>query len=549
MKGPICGVENCRSRNYEEGEDGFLYCQNGHRQHGLVRGEDDEDNFMNATRVVTRKQKVDQDEDQKVAKHFSGRLAFDLYLKCLQLLLRHQVWFLVKEQGFPAELEPIVFDLWALRIARFGDKIAGTHEQSESQSSSQAFSTLASEDSDATDDDTHRRKSRKVRSSQTLAKEPNLSDCLALCYLGILTLRLPTTPGDFYKWIIDGKLLYNGAIKVLPLAMRDRLPPVYHAVLDPTTNFKFKKFYAAVTDLQISYEHDHGIVWPALNVPLLLFRCVKELALPLQIYDTVTRLANLLGYDFVFHHGGKKTIGVRDLPEAQLIGCLIVSVKLLYPLDDTARQRKIATEPMAIFMDWDEWRHQMRKVKDEHRGETDRYTSEELMELSEHEVFTMQDNQMDQYLDFYGDTFLDPAVIQRTTDNDDFRRALYQMFPLGGEGHHHKAVQLSRVPPLQKKLDKVKAVQNVMKMTPVQRDEDDLEETGPIVFSGRRYASWRQKEEIPENGRVLYEEAARLIGLSMDMLILVVCSIEAKIERWRRQQIQIQAASDVHEDT
>lgn len=33
MKGRICGVENCRSRRYEEGEDGFLYCQNGHRQH------------------------------------------------------------------------------------------------------------------------------------------------------------------------------------------------------------------------------------------------------------------------------------------------------------------------------------------------------------------------------------------------------------------------------------------------------------------------------------------------------------------------------------
>jgi hypothetical protein len=31
-KGPVCGVENCRSRWYEEGEDGYLYCQNGHRK-------------------------------------------------------------------------------------------------------------------------------------------------------------------------------------------------------------------------------------------------------------------------------------------------------------------------------------------------------------------------------------------------------------------------------------------------------------------------------------------------------------------------------------
>ena len=31
-KGPICGVENCRSRIYDEGEDGYRYCENGHRK-------------------------------------------------------------------------------------------------------------------------------------------------------------------------------------------------------------------------------------------------------------------------------------------------------------------------------------------------------------------------------------------------------------------------------------------------------------------------------------------------------------------------------------
>lgn len=36
VKGPVCGVENCRSRRYEEGEDGYLYCQNGHRK-GVCR--------------------------------------------------------------------------------------------------------------------------------------------------------------------------------------------------------------------------------------------------------------------------------------------------------------------------------------------------------------------------------------------------------------------------------------------------------------------------------------------------------------------------------
>ena len=36
---------------------------------------------------------------------FKGREAFDLYLQCYQLILRHQIWFMVHSKGLPAELE------------------------------------------------------------------------------------------------------------------------------------------------------------------------------------------------------------------------------------------------------------------------------------------------------------------------------------------------------------------------------------------------------------------------------------------------------------
>lgn len=82
-KGPVCGVENCRSRWYEEGEDGYRYCQNGHQQfvskvaakeraciytqQGLVRAADDDDDFTLATTTRTRK-KRDTDDQVKIAK-------------------------------------------------------------------------------------------------------------------------------------------------------------------------------------------------------------------------------------------------------------------------------------------------------------------------------------------------------------------------------------------------------------------------------------------------------------------------------------------------
>ena len=141
-KGPVCGVENCRSRRYEEGEDGYLYCQNGHQQAGLVRGEDDDD-YVSAARTVTRKKKT-ADEDYKTTnKIYRGPQAFGLYLKSLQLILRHQIWFLTRDRGLPAELETIIYNLWALRIAQLEDKIASNQDpSSNSQSQSQVFNTL-----------------------------------------------------------------------------------------------------------------------------------------------------------------------------------------------------------------------------------------------------------------------------------------------------------------------------------------------------------------------------------------------------------------------
>jgi RNA polymerase I-specific transcription initiation factor RRN7 len=77
-KDTVCGVENCRSKRYEEGEDGFLYCQNGHRQAGLVRG-DDNDDYISASRMVTKKKNVEEDE-KKGGKTFKGPRAFDCHL-------------------------------------------------------------------------------------------------------------------------------------------------------------------------------------------------------------------------------------------------------------------------------------------------------------------------------------------------------------------------------------------------------------------------------------------------------------------------------------
>ncbi|EMD85946.1 hypothetical protein COCC4DRAFT_202646 [Bipolaris maydis ATCC 48331] len=365
IKGPVCGIDNCRSRRYEEGEDAHLYCQNGHQQAGVVHGQDDDD-YRTASRTVTRKKREVEEDDRTTSKIPKGTQAFDLYLKCLQLILRHQIWFLVQHKGLPAELETVVYDLWALRIAQLENRIASNeNSNADSQPQSQTFSTLESED-DVTDTEKSHIHGVKRKRGKVLSTAPNLNDCLLLCYLGIKTLRLPITPGDIHAWVTDNKLPYWRAIKLVPLPMRDRLLPVYRAVLDPSAPFTYTRFYRLLTDLQISYDADHGIIWPSLNVPLLLFRYLKELALPLELYGTTRRLAELLSYDFAPHYDNKKRMGIRYIAEAQLASCLIVSTKLLCPFSPEQLYWKFAAGKTVAVINWDVWCKEMSEKEAKH---------------------------------------------------------------------------------------------------------------------------------------------------------------------------------------
>jgi RNA polymerase I-specific transcription initiation factor RRN7 len=467
------------------------------------------------------------DNTAEFESEFNGRRAFGLYLKCLQLILRHQIWFLVKDRVLPSELEQVVFDLWAVRIAQLGDRIASGGQENDSQQS-QVFNTLESEDDQTTDNERGTISTPKGRDKQ-LHDTPNLYDCLALCYLGMTTLRIPITPGDIYAWTTDGKMAFRRAIKLLPLAMKDRLPSTYHAVLDPQTMLNYKVFYKTLTNLEISFEKDHGVQWPALNVPLLLFRYIKQLALPLEIYDATQRLAELLGHEFVFRYGGRHRLGIRHLPEAQLIACLIVCVKLFYPFDRVRRTPESASESSAVLMDWKKWCKEMIAVKKKQREGHSGFTTEELTKLKENDVFEMTPNQLDQYLDFYADTFIDDAEVERTKENDDFRNALYGMFPIDDK-EHQAPVQLSDGISHASMLDTVKAVHGSMKTAAVVGNESGA------LRPGQMYPIWKDSQDLPKRADMFFEEAAQLAGFSLDMLIMAVFFTEARIEKWRRKQ-------------
>jgi len=122
-----CGVDNCKTTLYYL-EDGQWFCKNGHRREvsfpqgnsniyadRTKQGELDleEDDELNAqTQTGAKAKKANDPEKEAPVKVLLGRKGFELFLKCIQLILRKQVWALVHEKGLPAQLEVCLVMAW-----------------------------------------------------------------------------------------------------------------------------------------------------------------------------------------------------------------------------------------------------------------------------------------------------------------------------------------------------------------------------------------------------------------------------------------------------
>jgi RNA polymerase I-specific transcription initiation factor RRN7 len=199
---------------------------------------------------VTRKKKEARQAERK---HLTGNEARELYLECLQLLLRKQVAWLVRQKGLHPELESVCRDLWYLRVRLFpglgknakdkgkgkgkgkgtDDGVDGGGKASQSSGGSGGTS-VAGSDSDAA-------AGLAMFSSQSAAAEeflasgnesgvsgggtkrsrswageiwplPGAIDTLALVYLGCLLRQEPVRIGDLFRWARNNQIPFLGAV-------------------------------------------------------------------------------------------------------------------------------------------------------------------------------------------------------------------------------------------------------------------------------------------------------------------------------------------------
>ena len=341
-------------------------------------------------------------------RHLTGNAARELFLECLQLILRKQVWWLIKEKNLPDELETVVRDLWDLRVRNFsGLKLAGevdVESGTEYTTDNELFSSQSESERSRTSASTTQSTASRARSWTSQPGEhwnlPALVDNLAICYLGCILLRLPIRVGDIYNWAKDDQMLFLGAVQSLPREMKMRLPGSYHRAL-MARNFRFRggEVHEAIFELVRSYHLNYEMTFPPLNVPLLLLQYLRELALPAEVYLQVRQLASLLDLDFSFDLTKQRSSGLDD-PDITLVSCIILTTKILYPFDDVKRYPISRNDPTCLKMDWARWQTAMKE------SPIDRLERRDMDRLGPEDAWAMDENKLDDYMNWFQKTSL-----------------------------------------------------------------------------------------------------------------------------------------------
>lgn len=410
----------------------------------------------------------------------------------------------------------IAKDLWALRLRDARSKVpqrAGTDTET---SSSQVFSSQSESETGTA--------SRRSRSRDRGPGEatPNLSDTLAITYIGMLLLRTPVTVADISKWINAGDLLYYRANKQVPLEMRERLPGRYTSLLEPQEILPAESLHQHILKTLKMLGEVSGLVPPALNTPLVLYRWIRDLALPLEIFAASQRLAKLLNIDAAFQlsASGNANVVLR-YPEVRMMALVMITTKLLFPFDDTKRYARSETDLSALAMDWNGWC----LAKKKSTAPSEALSYQQAFEFTESDCLAADDDKLDAYLGWVERNVTSEEVRERGQAGRDaaFRRFLFDMFPL--ENGHVSAQPVSAERSASETDARVGHDQTKMVARRVAERAMNAHRPGAL------YRRYRDVEELSGPARVLFEEAAKLAGVSLPGMVQAVFLIERRLQK------------------
>jgi RNA polymerase I-specific transcription initiation factor RRN7 len=425
--------------------------------------------------------------------------------------------------------------------------------ETDTEGQSQVFSSKSEGESAGSQTTRGSRRRRQAKTDGAI----NLSETLVICYIGTLLMRIPFTVVDLISCVDNGELLYYRAAKEVPANLRERLPGEFQVLLEPQTILQASSLHHRILDLGVLLSAEFGMVIPAVNHPLILYRWMQALALPIEVYAATQRLARILDIDFKLQLGGKTSSSrVLRYPEVQLMSLLVVSTKLFFPIDDIDRHPVSANDLSALQMDWSEWAAAQGPLLDggdesdiiqnsKHDISPD-LTFPEAFSISESDCLAMGDEELDRYMDWYQDNLASENIREhgRAGRDADFRRTLMRMFPtqsaprptVSSTGGGNKSVSEGEDTSLARQASdttqRLRRVQQALrpKKIAVSAVGDDGMRDEVAARAGSFYRRHREAKELDGPVRLLYTKAAQLAGISLESMTKAVFLTERKLQ-------------------
>jgi RNA polymerase I-specific transcription initiation factor RRN7 len=431
--------------------------------------------------------------------------------------------------------------------------------ETDTEGQSQVFSSQSEGESAGSQTTRGSRRRRQAKTDGAI----NLSETLVICYIGTLLMRIPFTVVDLISRVDNGELLYYRAAKEVPANLRERLPGEFQVLLEPQTILQASSLHHRILELGVVLNAEFGMVIPAVNHPLMLYRWMQALALPIEVYAATQRLARILDVDFTLQLGSKTTSSrVLRYPEVQLMSLLVVSTKLFFPIDDIDRHPVSANDLSALQMDWSEWAAAQGPLLDgggeseiiqNSRVDTPHdLTFPEAFSISESDCLAMGDEELDRYMDWYQDNLASENIREhgRAGRDADFRRTLMRMFPTQsasrptvssaaaavgesksagvGPGEGEDTSLARQASDTTQRLRRAQQALRPKKIA-VSAVGDNLGRD-EVARAGSFYRRHREAKELDGPARLLYTKAAQLAGISLESMTKAVFLTERKLQ-------------------
>ncbi|KAF5621268.1 hypothetical protein F52700_11017 [Fusarium sp. NRRL 52700] len=468
-------------------ENGLRFCSNGHQVEGFIQFDIGDD--VDAGQLG-KKSKKDKEVKEKELRHLTGQAGKNLFLECLQLVLRQQLLWLVQSKGHREELETVVRDLWDLRIRGSGALLA----EQETQQTGDGLAIFSSQPTGTENDHTPKTQGTRVRSWNPEDNPdwpvPRMIETLALCYLGCLLLRIPTTIGELCAWANSGRMPYKRSYYDLPEEMQDRLPSAYTRALKLPLRSSLRgiDMHNAVLELALSYHLNYGMIVPAINSTPTLVHFVRQLTLPVETLITARSILSVMKPSFQLPIEQSRRFHT-DYPEILLVSAIVVAAKLCFPLGQHAPFFRAAGTEQSVGFDWRTWSKGAQELIEASQTPGKEPSFDQV---TADQVTTMTTEELDQYF----------AHIASTIDRKNGSE-ITRFFP------SEKAPPPEAPPRQNTEQDNDHRMRKILGQAITVRGEEGSEQDSETLAE-RSYEAFRSVEDLTETAQALYKAAVQI---------------------------------------